>query len=382
MAIALDVGTMFLCRSEEDQLSGGVSFTSERNCFLEAASTIDTEQTLKDNNWSYAKHENKYYILGEDAIKLKNLLTVNKGDADIVVTKVGDLRRPMKDGLLNTGEDKLSIAIIERLISNLLGAPKHAGEKLCFCVPGDPVDRNIRVLFHQSMLTRFLKGLGYDAESIPEALAIIFSERPVVEDPDEENGEAPFSGISFSYGSGMQNVCMAYKKLPLINFSIARSGDFIDEESAKVAGVPVSTITRFKETSFDLNNVDYSDIRQAALDIFYQNVIEYGISNFAEKFRQTQQNKPPMDIVVAGGTASVPGFIEKFKTVLEKQELPFKVKSVRLAKNPLYTVANGCLLKAISMEKAAKTATKNEDAKDTKENNIQRVKIKSQKEPQ
>ncbi len=353
MAIGIDIGTMFLVKSAIDDIAGGTNFTIERNCFLQAATTIDTEETLKENNWTYAKHEDNYYILGEDAIKLKNLLTVkatpeNEG---MIATKVGKLRRPMQDGILNTGEEKLSVAIIQKLIENLLGPPSTPNESLCFCVPGDPVDKSLSVLFHKTMLSNFLKSLGYTVESIPEALAIIFSERPVADDPDEKNSEAPFSGIGISCGSGMTNCCFSWKKMPLINFSVARGGDFIDIEASKTAGINVSAMTRFKETKLDLNNIDYADMKQAALDIFYQNMIEHALTNFSTKFNQLDnQIDTPLEIVIAGGTASVPGFIGKFKTILEGMDLPFAIKDVRMANNPLYTVSNGCLIKSLATE--------------------------------
>jgi hypothetical protein len=270
MAKAVDIGTMFLVKSEIDDIAGETTFAVQRNVFLKAASTEDTEGTLQENNWSYAKHENDFYILGEDAIKLKNLLTIKATDDNraLVATKISDLRRPMKDGILNTSEEKLSIAIIQKLLANLVGKAKNKDEVLCFCAPGDPVDNNLTVVFHKTMLTGFLKTLGYKVECIPEALAIIFSERPVAEDPNEDGSEAPFSGISFSFGAGMANICFAWKKMPLISFSVARSGDWIDHESAKVAGVDQSVITRFKEKSLDLNNVDMSDMKQASLNIF------------------------------------------------------------------------------------------------------------------
>lgn len=352
MAKSLDIGTMFLVRGEIDEIGGGAAFTVQRNCFLKANTSNDTEETLKENNWNYAKYDNDYYILGEDAIKLKNLLTIkSSSDNNIVMTKVGDLRRPMKDGILNTGEEKLSIAIIQKLISDLVGKPSKENETLCFCVPGDPLDRSMSILFHKTMLTNFISNLGYHAECIPEALAIIFSERPVAIDPQTKE-ESPFSGISISCGSGMLNCCFAWQKLPLINFSVARGGDYIDQQAAKTAGIDVSVMTRYKETSLDLSNIDYSDIRQAALDIYYQNTIEHALNNFAEKFNQLDNPiNTPLEIVIAGGTASVKGFIPKFKQVLSGLSLPFPIKDVRLANNPLYTVSNGCLVKAISTER-------------------------------
>ncbi len=374
-ACSIDIGTMFLVKGELGIASEEPEFTVERNCFLQAASTDETEDTLKENNWSYAKHEDNCYLLGEDAIKIKNLLTVGGKDQGIVMTKVGELRRPMKDGILNTSEEKLSVAIIQKIIANLLGKPSHPGETLCFCAPGDPVDRNLTVVFHRTMLTNFLKSLGYSVECIPEALAIIFSQRPVAEDPDEEGGEAPFSGISFSFGAGMANICFAWKKMPLINFSVAQSGDWIDQESAKVAGVDVAAITRFKESKFDLDNIDFTDMSQAALGIFYENMIQNALNNFANKFNQLDSPiDSPLEIVVAGGTASVPGFLSKFKNVIEKIDLPFKIKEVRLADNPFFAVSHGCLVKAMAIEKKAAKSTPDPDNK--QESSTKRAKLK------
>ncbi len=719
-AKSLDCGTMFLVKGEIDDLSNGVAFTSERNAFLQVASNDDTIDILKDEKWSYAKYQDNYYILGEDALKLKNMLTISSQDHehDIIVQKVGELRRPMKSGILNTGEEKLSVAIIQKIIENLLGKPSQENEVLCFCVPGDPIDSNLSVVFHKTMLSNFLKSLGYQVECIPEALAIIFSERPVTTDP-ETGEEAPFSGVSFSFGAGMCNVCLkgdtliplldgrtltiaelatenkefwvysckedgqivpgkahsprltrknselikvylddnsyfectpdhliltrdgryveaqnlsegdslmplyrleyrhpngkhtyekvknnrtgrwvathrlvasimsntaikrdqvvhhknfngkdntpsnldilsssdhtklhgilaeysrskllgktleeifglraeeirtirrngiikamqdpdirykmsnglmkynklwkgksyrdkygvaksdeikekfseaktgrswedqmesvdaarnrkkqhsqcrlgkagkyvrtddikdktskslkgntpwnkglsgedykkhfvdgmknqysnhkvlrvekseksdvydmtvekyhnfaigcgvfvhncfGWKKMPLVAFSTSRGGDWLDIEASKVAGVNVSAITRFKEKHLDLNKIDYGDMKQAALDIFYQQLIEHSLDNFSERFKQLEtQIDSPLDIVIAGGTAVVPGFLNKFKSVLNTKisGLPFKVKDVRMAQNPLLCVSNGCLVKAMSVE--------------------------------
>ncbi len=366
MAVSLDVGTMYLVKGEVDESTKQPAFSKERNCFLQAAVGADTEDTLKDNKWSFVKHQDQHYIVGEDAIRLKNLLTIKStaDDKNIVVTKIGELRRPMKDGLLNTSEEKLSVAIIHQIIKNLLGPPKEKGEVLCFCAPGDPVDKDLSVVFHKKMMDSFLKSLGYTVECIPEALAIIFTEKPTA--VDEDGLDVPFSGISFSFGAGMANICFAWKKMPLINFSIAQSGDWIDKESSKVAGVDVSAITRFKEKSFDLKNVDGGDMKQAALEIFYHTMIENALNSFAEKFNKLDsQIDTPLEIVVAGGTACIPGFIDIFSEVMSGLDLPFEVKKVRMSDNPLYAVSHGCLLKAISVEnKAKKSAASSENAQD------------------
>lgn len=364
---SLDLGTMFLVKGEIDELVGSPVFTVERNGFLQVSSGDDTETILKENDWSYVKNGDDLYVLGEDALKLKNLLTLTKASDSVSVTQVGQFRRPMKDGLLNTAEEKLSISIIQRLIKNLLGPPNFPGETLVFCAPSNPIDSNMSVVFHQSMMTNFLKSLGYTVECIPEALAIIYSEKPTADDPDEPDGVSKFTGISMSCGAGMVNTVLALKQMPLISFSTSRSGDWIDRESSKITGHDVSAMTKFKETSLDLGKIDYADMRQASLDIFYQQMIEYTVSSFAQKF-SSLTNPPsfPLEIVIAGGTASVPGFIDKFQSVIESSSLPFKIKSIRLADNPLYTVSNGCLVKAISVEKKAKESVKEQASQKSK----------------
>lgn len=361
MAISLDIGTGNLVKGEVDPVMNEPVFFFERNCFLQAAYTDDTEETLKENKWNYVKFGNDFFIVGEDAIKLKNLLTVktNSSDSNIIATKVGDLRRPMANGVLNTGEEKLSMAIIQKIIGNLVGKPKYTGEVLCFCAPSDPVNSNLSVIFHKTMLTGFLKSLGYTVECIPEALAIIFSENPIADDPSEEGGKASFSGIAISFGDGMANCIFSWKKIPLISFSVTQCGGWIDQESGKVAGVEPSVMTRFKESKFDLNKVDYSDMKQAALDVFYQSMIENVLNNFAAKFNTlTNPIDSPLEIVIAGGTSMVPGFVDKFKSVLGGLTLPFKVKEVRHSEMPFFSVANGLLAKSIAVENKLKAEGK------------------------
>lgn len=356
-AISADIGTMHLVKSEIDSITNTPAFTLERNVFLQTSNDSDSQEALQEDKWSYIKYNDNYYITGEDAIRLKNLLTIktNENNNSIVMAKVGELRRPMQKGVLNTGEEKLSIAIIQEILKKLVGKPKKENEVLCFCAPADPVDTNMSVIFHKTILTNFFKSLGYQTECIPEALAIIFSENPKGEEKDEINGkmnDVPFSGVSCSFGAGMSNIMFAWKKMPLISFSVAKGGDWIDKEAAKIAGCEISVMTKFKEKNLNLDKVDYSDIKQSALDVYYHALIEDMLNNFCSKFSQLEnQIDSPLEIVLAGGTASVPGFLNKFKQAINGMQVPFKIKNIRLAKNPLYTVANGCLIKALSVEK-------------------------------
>jgi len=353
MAIGLDVGTAFLVKSKLSD-EGDTEFTQERNCFLQAASTVDTEEFLRENDWSFVQQDGDYYVVGEDAIRLKNTLSLGGDATDIVATRVGALRRPMRHGILNTGGEKLSIAIIQQILRNLLGQPCK-NQHLVYCAPAQPIDNpNITVTFHQAIMTGFFMSLGYQVECIPEALAIIFSECPVAED---EEGEHPFSGISISCGAGMVNICMAWKKLPLIMFSIAQSGDWIDQQAANMLDMEVSVLQRFKEKELDLREKNPTDLKKLALTHAYTEMIQGVLKQLSNEFNKLEtQIDSPLEIVVAGGTACVPGFIERFREVLSQFSLPFQAKVVRLAEDPFFTVANGCLVKAISNTKKQRAA--------------------------
>ena len=386
----LDCGTMFLVKSSLDEIDEtDVSFEIERNVFAEVRNTLDDpEQVLKENNYAYVKHKDKYYVVGEDVFKVHAIESLFKKSGGS--SYFSDVRRPMKDGLINTAEDKMAIAIIQAIIKQLVGKPKYENEVLCFCAPGDPINSESNVIFHRTMLHSFISSLGYHAECINEALAIIYSECPVADDPDEPDGKAKFSGISLSFGSGMVNCALSWKQIPLLNFSMTHSGDWIDQEAAKIAGCDVATITKFKEKHLDLDNIDTSDVKQMALDIYYQAMIKNAMTHFASKFQNLDDNEKrdtPLEIVVAGGTASVPGFVSKFESVLEQIDLPFAVKCVRLAKNPLYAVSNGCLVKAISIENKlnqnktkTKTAIKPEPKQESQKQDISEETSKQIKE--
>jgi len=53
-------------------------------------------------------------------------------------------------------------------------------------------------------------------------------------------------------------------------------------------------------------------------------------------------------MIISGGTANPPGFIERFKAILDRTDFPFKIKEVKLASYPLYAVAKGALIAAIA----------------------------------
>jgi len=210
------------------------------------------------------------------------------------------------------------------------------------------------VTFHKIVLERFLKKLGYDVRILNEALAIIYAECPTV---TEEGTQAPFSGIGISFGAGMTNLVVSWRAKKLFEISVARGGDWIDQQVSRVRNVPVGKVTHEKEKHLDLGNVDPRNALHLGLEIYYEELIRHVLVEFTQHFKTVQTTfTSPLDVVIAGGTSSVPGFVEKFKEILEDQGAPVPINSVRVAKDPLRTVAKGALVAAVSMEKKKKAA--------------------------
>ena len=341
MAKAVDIGTSFIVGAQIKD--GKEVFTAERDAFFSMDREDFAEEMLDDAGAKYLIRSNQIFVVGEDA--LKYCMITGKQEA---------YRRPMSQGVLNPGEEE-AIPLIELLVEGIIGKPAFKGEVVAATIPAAPLDTNIDVTFHKIVLERFLKNLGYDVRILNEALAIIYAENPVV---TEENGTtAPFSGVGISFGAGMTNLVVAWRAKKLFEISVARGGDWIDQSVSKVRNVPVGKVTHEKERNLDLGDVDPRNALQLGLEIYYEELIRHVLKEFNEHFKSTQTTfTNPMEVVIAGGTSSVPGFIEKFKAVLEDEGSPIPIGNVRMGKDPLRTVAKGALVAAVSMEKKKKKA--------------------------
>jgi hypothetical protein len=342
MAKAVDIGTCFIVGARLE--NGKEIFQIERDAFFSMAREDFAEEMLHDAGAKYVIRGNDIYVVGEDALKYC-----------MITGKQDSYRRPMQRGVLNPGEEE-AIPLLERLIEGIIGKAEFPGEVVAATIPATPLDANLDVTFHKIVVERFLKKLGYDVRILNEALAIIYAECPKVED---NGGMAPFSGVGISFGAGMTNLVVSWRAKKLFDVSVARGGDWIDQSVSKVRNVPVGKVTHEKEKNLDLRRVDPRNALHLGLEIYYDELVRHVLREFKAHFKTTQTTvTSPLDVVIAGGTASVPGFIELFKRILEEEGAPIPIKDVRIAKDPLRTVAKGALVAAVSMEKKKKSADK------------------------
>jgi hypothetical protein len=332
----LDGGTMFLVGSRRS--AEGLKFISQRNCFLSIDAADDIEEMLTSAGAKLVKTNGKLNVLGEDAIIFSNLLSSFNS------TKAA-LKRPMKDGVLNSQEEANAISILQTLVSGVLGNPGKPGEVCVYSIPSNPLNSDKNNTFHTAMFKQILTKLGYDPIPVNEALAVIYAANPTM-------GDMPMSGIAISMGAGQVNVCMAVRGYPVIEFSLVGSGDYIDKQVSIISGQPISVVTKKKEKMLDFDNIDYNDVVLAGLDIHYTDLLTNILKKFSQKFSESGNvYDHPIEIIVTGGTASPKGFENKFKGIIDSMTLPFEVKDIRMSGDMLKTVSKGCLIKALKEEK-------------------------------
>lgn len=349
-AAALDIGTMFLQSAREDK-NCDIVYNEVRDCYRELEFDPEFEETLKNQNVPYVKDDRKIYVLGNAAYSQARMAEFG---ADIRLGQDNEiLKRPMRDGILNPDSPKIAMNILRELERICL--EEHVGkaresEVLFFSVPANPVDSPINNSFHAKTAERFLRNLGYDARPLCEGLSVIYAENPKMYLPDGKM--IPFTGLGLSFGAGQVNFCLSERGLPIDEFSVARSGDYIDTNVSRMTGQPRTKIIRVKEKDLDFDKIDENNEILLALDCYYEDMIRYVFSIFGKRFENNRGSiDHPIDIILSGGTASPPGFDKKVRKVLDRMNLPFQIHEIRLAgggdrQAMLKTVAKGCYIRA------------------------------------
>lgn len=323
MGKGLDIGTVNLVAA-----SGGAGekteFKKQRNVFFESAVDPITKNFLSQHEIPYVLIKDRYYILGDKAFELANVL--NK-----------EVRRPMKEGMISPREIE-ALPVMKLLIENIIGKPSVQKEICYYTIPADPIDSDLNAIYHQEVFNKLLSSLGYTPKTIVEGRALVLAEL-------ESDG---FTGIGISCGGGMFNICVAFETIPCISFSISRGGDWIDENAAKVLGLSLTRIAALKERGIDLLNAQSRE--EEAISIYYRTLINYTLEAIKQKF-EIAQDLPsftsPVPLVLAGGTSLAKGFAEIVTQELDRTRFPLPIKEVRSSKEPLNAVARGALIAAM-----------------------------------
>lgn len=317
----LDVGTANMLSAVRME-SGEVVVKRERNAFLEIpAGSGGGQEMLTKLNVPFVSYRDRVFVLGDVSFELANMFGK-------------EVRRPMQDGFLSPGEQD-AIPIMRFIIERLLGKPQVEGEPVHFCIPAPSIDRENDTVYHEGIVSGILKKLGFSPKAMNEGHAVVYSEL----------AEQGFTGIGVSCGGGMFNVCIAYKTIPAVTFSVARGGDWIDKHVSKVMGIPQVRATAIKEGNVDLMNPRSRE--EEAVVLYYRNLISYVLKNLKQRFqlaRDVPQFTDPVEVVCAGGTSLVGGFTEIFAEELRKVDFPLPIACVRRAEDAMTSVVRGTLI--------------------------------------
>lgn len=332
MSVGCDIGTANLVAARMDKKDGQLEIKKLRNAFIDI--NEEQKQRLAAGSLNAVHIKDKAYIVGDDALSIARILG-------------REVRRPMASGILNPAE-KEGRDVIGALVKALIGEADCKGTRCCFSVPALPIDNpNANTVWHTGFFSQLLENLGYNPEPVNEALAIIYA----------ECGDDDHSGIAISHGGGQINICASYKLVGTLDFSISRGGDWIDSQTSSAIGSPIAQVLRVKEDpDFDLlNAASLDDEIGQAIYYHYKALIRYELQALMKEWAKmkSQLDFPaPIPIVLSGGTASLKGFKELWEEELKKFQaknpLPFKIKEVRMAKDPLGSVARGLLVYALS----------------------------------
>lgn len=322
----LDVGTANLLSAVQDY-EGNVIIKAQRNAFIDIEQNDFTRNMLTKMDVQYVVLNNRMVVIGDPAFDLANIYN-------------RETRRPMQDGMISPKEAD-ALPIERLLIDRLLGSPNLQNEVCYYSVPADPIDFEMNVIYHKGIFNELLRKLGYKPKDIIEGHCVVLAEL------DEDD----FTGIGISCGGGMFNICVAYRTLPALSFATTRGGDWIDRNVAKVLGIKASRATAIKEKGVDLRNPRTRE--EQAIDLYYRELIRYALQEIKKRF-ESSENMPqfpdPVDMVFAGGTSKIGGFIDVVRDELTRIQFPIPIKQVRRADDPFTSVARGSLVAAAADE--------------------------------
>jgi len=321
--VGIDIGTTHITVAQNNCKS--MKTFRQLNAFFCLPYTKMLKKTLEKDGVDFFVKNSQIYIFGSAA----ETFAAMHGSM---------LRKPVEGGLLNPKEDD-SIEVIKAIIDAAIRKTTRDSATICFTVPGEPFDRPVSTMFHQSVIRMHLQSLGYTPIPVNAAMSIILSEL----------ADNNFTGIGVSIGGGMCNVCFSYLSVPVITFSIRKGGDFIDAMVGSAVGEPTGKIRAVKENGFDLGAEPANKI-ETGLHIFYDDLFASLVQGMAGVFGAS--DKIPrmaagIPLVLGGGTVAPRGCREKFEKALQGVSLPFSIAEVRMAGNPLYATARGALRMAL-----------------------------------
>jgi hypothetical protein len=326
-AIGLDVGTSRIVSAVSTE--GNYRYQSQLNAFVTIPFSKLTVMTLQREGIPHSVRGQEIVVHGNESEKFADLMNT-------------EIRRPMTRGVLDAKEPE-AVSMMQQIIGSLAAAPAQSGggkPRVCFTVPAAPLGAEESLTYHETTVRQLLEQMGYETRAVNEGLAVVYGELE----------STNYTGIGISCGGGLCNVCLSYLSVPVVSFSIAKAGDYIDNSAASMTGERSNHIRIVKEGSFHFNGF-FADKVQQVISVYYDDMIKSLVGGLKEAF-SSARNMPklnrPIPLVLSGGTALPPGFRDRFEKIFKESDVPVQLSEVRMAPKPLETAAKGALIAALS----------------------------------
>lgn len=325
--VGLDIGTNMLVSAVMNE-EGTPIYKKQRDAFFRLAPKSEVNRksikmSLEGRKANFIVDGDDFIIVGEDALHMANERNL-------------EAKRPMKRGVLSPKE-KASLPMIKLIIKSLVGE-STTNDKLVFSIPSEPLDSNFDIFYHEEMMKSYLREMGFNPTSLNEGFAVAFSE--LLDDN--------LTGMCLSFGAGMVNAVVCYEGDPVVQFAVTKGGDWIDASVGKALDLNPSMVQIEKEET-DLDLIQPKGQIQEAITVYYNVLINYALDNIVYELERVKlpSFREPIPVIASGGLTLAGSFIEKFREEVKNKKLPFDIKEIRRAKDPMTCVAHGCLMAAV-----------------------------------
>jgi hypothetical protein len=174
-AIGVDIGTSRIVAAQRK--GDGFQYSTQLNAYVAVPFSKLTVSVLEKEKIPHAVEGGWIRVHGNESEAFADLMN-------------GEIRRPMTNGVLDA-KDPESLATLERILASLIGEA-NGTRTVCFSVPAAPLGAQDGVTYHEATVRQILGGLGFQAKSINEGMAVIYAEL----------AHTNYTGIGVSCGAG------------------------------------------------------------------------------------------------------------------------------------------------------------------------------------
>jgi hypothetical protein len=333
MTIGLDIGGRSIrsLRRESRRLIGRTTAAE----YIALPPTDNDRRLLERARVPYASCEGSLIVHGRSASELAPVVHVPR----LPVLPQGQL--PHDDPLAR----QLAASLLEALLPQVA-----SGNAVCVVAPPLPgANGDVTGTREWDFFSRVIRMRGYQPVAIDRPSALVLAEL----------GHAGFTGVALTFEDFRCAAVIARCGQALVQAGIPRGLAWIDEVLARAAGyvvwdmdgnsyVDFDTVLRWKQTASP--SLVAPDSPEAdTLARCYQSLLHELVRELAARSldsRDVATLRGPLPLACCGEATLARGFVQLLADELNRTGLPIGVGDIRIADDPVFTVARGCLIRA------------------------------------